>query len=184
MGLQIEDGTGSGKQVGVDSENRFKTASVTNRKMTSVSEIHGEAYCWTTYQATTGDVNAIWLRNDSNTNRLHIDHIDITPPTTTSVYEIWVGNGNTSGGTGIAGVNLNRSAGNSDDATCAYKNTNVDAGAGMTLLGTYGLPALTISTVNLEGALILGVNREIAINVITAGGASAINVFGYFHEAD
>jgi len=184
MGFQIEDGTGSGTQAGVNSENRLETAAVTQRKITAVSEGHGEAYCWTTYQATTGDVNAIWLRNDSNANLLHIDHIDITPPTTTSVYEIWVGNGNTSGGTGITGVNLNRSVGNADDATCAYKNTNVDAGAGMTLLGTYALPALTLSKIDFEGALVLGINREVAINVITAGGASAINIFGYFHEVD
>ena len=181
MGLQIEDGTGSGRQAKVDDENRLVTSATNTPKIASVSQNNGESYVWTAYVDWGADKNAIWLRNDSNSLKLHIDRISITAAAA-AVVEVWVGNGNTVGGTTVTGVNLNRSSGKTADATCRHTNTNVDAGTGMTLLGTYHIPATTISCIQFGGALLLGVNREVAVNLVTDVGNTAINVFGYFHE--
>ena len=181
MGLQIEDGTGTGRQAKVDDENRLVTAATNTPKITSVSANHGESYVWTAYVDWGADKNAVWLRNDSNSLKLHIDRIHISPAAA-AVVEVWVGNGNTAAGTTVTGVNLNRSSGKTADATGRHTNTNVDAGAGMTLLGTYHIPATTVSHIEFYGALVLGVNREVAVNIVTDVGATAINVLGYFNE--
>ena len=181
MGLQIEDGTGSGKQAKVDDQNRIATIATVTPRISSVSMNHGEAYVWTAYVDWGADKNALWLRNDSNSMRLFIDRISVTPAAA-AVVEVWVGNGNTVGGTVVTGVNLNRASGKTADATCRHTNTNVDAGAGMTLLLTDHIPATTISHIEFYGALVMGVNREIALNIVTDVGATAVNIFGYFHE--
>ena len=179
--MLIDSGTGTNKQAGVDDENHLMVASITRAKMAAVSRLHGQAYAWTAYVDWGADKNALWLRNDSDIKILFIEKINIYVPAA-AVVEIWVGSGNTVGGTVVTGLNLNRASNNVANASCRHTNTNVDAGAGMSLLQTVLYAANTPNPLNFSEALLLGRNSEVAINIVTDVSTTAITIFGYFHE--
>jgi hypothetical protein len=179
MGLQIESGIGNGYQAEVTNENKLTTYSTVKSEISFESETHGGAYVWTAYQDWGADKNAIWLKNDSITDNLIIEAITVGTPAA-CVVELWTGNGSTVGGTLVVGTNLNSQSGTAAIATCRHTNTNVDAGAGMTLLYTLLTPASTTIEVNTRGSIILGFNDEIAVNLVTDVSTSAINIIGYY----
>ncbi len=179
--MLIEDGTGSGSKVRVNEEHRMDVSSRTGGRVYYASREHGDAYIWTATADWGADKNAIWLRNDSTTHHLYIEKIMIAPAAACQ-FEIWVGNGNTSGGTPVVGTNLHRGSGSVADSTCTHTNTNVDAGSGMTLLGTGYAGATLLVCVDMQSALILGYYDEVAVNLITDVASTSINIMGFFHE--
>ena len=183
MGLQLESGAGNGAfKAKITEENKIIVEAVNEDKIAFESEVNKRSYVWSTSLNLGADKNVLWLRNDSSILNLNVDKIEISL-SAASVIEIWVGTGNTVGGTTVTGNNLNRK--NSSTlaiATCKHTNTNVDTGTGMTLLSTYSLDATNLDIINLRGALILGYLDEIALNVITDIDLISINLFGYFHK--
>jgi len=181
--MLLEDGTGRGYKVKVTDENMLRVCAQTEYEISHVSEAHGQAYIWTATADWGIDVNALWLRNDSLTDNLMIERI-IATMAAAAVIEIWVGTGNTAAGTAVTGVNLNRGSSNIAQATCKHTNTNVNAGAGMTLLQTVQLPITNARPVTFLNALILDYYDEIAINIVTDVASSSVNILGYFHSPD
>ncbi len=181
MGFQIEDGTGQGHKVKVLSDNMLTTHSVIETIIAHESANHGRAYVWTVTQDWGADKNAIWIRNDSPIHNLHIERIVVSPPAICQV-EIWVGNNNVVAGVEIVGLNVNLGSGNVAETTARHSNTNVDAGAGMTILTTFYAGANTRSIISALGAIILNLNSEIAVNLVTEVGLTSVSMTGYFSE--
>ena len=182
MGFQIEDGRGTGSRAEVDKNGHIRNYGVAEREIQHESEENGNAYIWTAGPTDWGaDKNMIWIRNDSTSAKLHIEELVVTVPATAAI-ESFVGTGNTVAGTEITATNLNRGSGNTPDATARYSNTNVDAGAGMTLLAHGLVAANTIQKFEVYGALVLGYLDEVAINIVTDVAASYAYIVGYYHD--
>jgi len=175
----IKDGS-TGYSAEVSSYNRLLADSVEQTRISFYAK-KGKAYIWTAFQDWGADKNAIWLRNDSETEKLYIDKISISPPATATV-EVYVGSGNTAGGTDVTGVNLNLSSNNVANVTCKHTNTNVDTGTGMTLIATFIFLAGYNNEIDLRDTPQLGKNDEIAINIVTDVSTTAVNIIGYFEE--
>ena len=180
--MLIEDGTGGGYKAQVTSEKMVRTYAMVESEISHVSERHGDAYVWTATADWGGDKNAIWLRNNDTDANVIIQKIVISAPAA-AVIEVYVGTGNTSGGTAITGVNMNRGSGKIANATCTHTNTNVDEGSSMTLLGTVHTGATPV-TIDFEGALILAYYDEVALNIVTDVASTSINIMGYFHSPE
>lgn len=180
MSFIIEDGHGSGHKAQVNDSGQLRTYAITEREIAHNSEGHGSAFIWSASADWGADKNAIWLRNDSTTNNLHIEELVVSVPGA-AVIEGFVGTGNTVGGTEVTGVCINRTAGNVASASCRHTNTNVDAGAGMTLLSHGLVSANSISKFEVYGSLILGYLDEVAINIVTDVGVSYVYIVGYYH---
>ena len=176
--MQIQDASGSGYGAKVDNQHRVWTDAVIRKCITEASMERGEAYIWTATADWGADKNALWIRNDSQNRMLHIERV-VACPAAAAVIEIWVGTGNTVGGTAVVGACLNRANLNTPDVTARHTNTNVDAGSGMTLLATYHCPATTVHDIPLDGALMLGYYDEIAINIVTDVGSTTFNIHGW-----
>ena len=185
MGLQIESGTGSGKQAGVTDDNKLRTYSTTESEISYESETNGQSYIWSAYVAPPADDNVIWLRNDSTTQNLIIEQI-IIGSLLTSVQEIFIGTGTAANGAGYAtvtGVNLNAKSGKVALATCNSENGNADAGGSATLSSTHFVPATGTIVLDVKGSIILGYLDEISINTLTNTTVAA-SIVGYYHEAE
>jgi hypothetical protein len=179
MGMTIRDGKGSGREAEVCILNRLHTDSVVFSAISAISRTEGEAYVWTATADWGADKNVLWLRNDSTVKVLHVERITASVAAT-AVVEIWVGTGNAVAGTAVVGTCMNRSINNVAQATCRHTNTGVDAGAGMTLLSCYQMPATNVHDINLDGTLILGYLGEVAINIVTDVASSSFNIHGWF----
>jgi len=181
MGFQIENGKGTGHTAEVTKENRLNVSSRAGSRLYYASRIHGDAYIWTATADWGGDKNAIWLRNNSSLHHLFIEKVFISPATACQ-FEVFVGNDNTSGGTDVVGTNLHRGSGAIADATCKHTNTNVDAGSGMTLIGSGYAMATGLTPVDFQSALILRYYDEVAVNLVTDVASTSINIMGWFHH--
>lgn len=181
MSFILEDGHGSGSKAKITSDGLLRTYTVSEREIAHESEENGQAYIWAASADWGADKNAIWLRNDDTNKILQIEELVITVPTA-AVVESYVGTGNTVGGTEVIGVNLNRTAGKLASGTCRHTNTNVDAGAGMTLLAHGLVAANTIQKFEVYGALALGYLDEVAINIVTDVATSYVYIVGYYHS--
>lgn len=177
----IISGATSGNVTEVTKYGQLFTKATVEREIAYESERNATAYCWTASIDLGADKNVIWLRNDSRTHFIAIDKI-IMYASATSPFEVWTGTGNTAGGTVVTGANLHIGSGNIAEATCYHTNTNVDAGAGMTILSTHQVGATNEESIEYGGALMLDYNQEIAVNVITDIALSTVNIIGWFNE--
>ena len=75
MGLQIEDGTGSGAKAKVTTENEVLTNARTIPRATHISEDNGQTYAWTSTDATSAAEESISVQNTSSDLNLHIERI-------------------------------------------------------------------------------------------------------------
>ena len=178
MGFQIEDGTGRGHKAEVTPSNRLATYAAIENTLAFQSRENASAYVWTAVQDWGADVNALWIRNDSSTHDLHIERVVISPPAD-CFTEIYIGEGNTAGGVEVIGNNLNLGSGNVATVTCTYSNTNVDAGAGMTLLTAF-YSTIGRTLLATLGSLILPLGGEMAVNLVTDVGLTSVIVAGYY----
>ena len=172
--MQINDGTGNGYAAKVTSDNRVLVSCLDEQIFQAIE--NETAYIWTASADWGGDKNAIWLRNDSST-KLVIHSLQISCSAAATI-ELWKGSGSTSGGTTVTGINMYLSSSESADATCKHTNTNVDAGSGMTIFATLQCPATHPLTV--FGGMVLGLDDEIAVNVVTDIALTSVQIVGYF----
>ena len=171
----------SGDMAEITKYGQMLTKATIEREISYESERNGTAYCWAASVDLGADKDIIWLRNDSRAHFLMIDKI-MMYCSAASPMEIWVGNGNTVGGTVVTGVNLQVGSGNIAEATCRHTNTNVDAGAGMTLVSTHQVGATAEESVEYAGALMLNYGQEVAINVVNDIALTTVNILGWFNE--
>jgi len=175
--MKLQDATGSNAWQGVDCENRAKVYATTESEISHESETNKRAYSWTTsYNYDAGDT-ILLLKNTSSTLNLIIDKIMISSDTATK-FIIHFPTGTTLAGTTITGVNSNRSSNNTPDASCYSDETGNTQGDifGQGYVGAGGNALLPI-----DGAIILGVNNEIAIDFVTAGTLGMVTIRGYYH---
>jgi hypothetical protein len=181
--MQIQDGKGTGVRARVDSKGRLWVDAANFTAVSVVSVFFGDAFIWSATADWGADVNVLWLRNDSRDKLLHIERL-VACVAANAVVEVFVGNSNTSGGTAVTGTCMNRANIQVAPATCTHTNTNVNGGTGMTLLGTYNMPATNVHSISFDGALVLGYYDEVAINIVTDVASSSFNIHGWVHKPE
>ena len=185
MGLQIEDGKGTGKAAEVDENNRLRVYAVTEPEMTATSHYTGDSYSWTAVSADidAGDT-ALLVCNDSTTKHLYISDIYVWADVATQ-FKIHFPAYVTPAGTAVIGLNLNRTSGKLAEATAkADETANVFAAANvlLTLRNDEGGTEGQTQRVNLQGAVILGYHDCIAVDIIAESGAFEVTIMGYYHD--
>jgi len=181
MGIQIEDGTGTGSQVQVDLENRLYVSSVTTDQSTHASREHGNGYAWAASVNTVGAAYVLAVQNNSSSQNLYIETIrgcnDIA-----SVWTIAFGTWSTvGGGTLVTGENLNNTSGRIADASAYSIATNL-AVLGNPLAYSYA-PIGAERTWRPDGKFILGYNDTIYLyNSVASTGFITAQIHGFFHD--
>jgi hypothetical protein len=175
MGLQIEDGGGSGNLVRVD-DFRLAVTARTNPWFAYVSRDTEDSYTWThTYDYDANDT-ILLLSNSSTTKNLHIHFIAIGSDTSTE-FALHCPAYPTLAGTAITGININRTSGKAADVEC-YGDETGNTRANVLIYGM--VMANTNSLLPIEGSIILGYHDCIAIDLVTAGAKGNAMIAGYF----
>jgi len=180
MGIQIEDGRGTGSRCMIDSDNRIRAYSVVEPELAYAADEKGDAYAWTsvTYDYGAGDT-ILLLKNTSTSKKLIIDSIIMTTDTAT-IAHIHMPTCGTPTGTALTGVNLNSSSNNVAEATAkADETTNAIGVAG--IVATLALEADKTNTFQAKSSLVLGTNKCVAVDYVTDGTAATVTITGYFH---
>ena len=176
MGIQIEDGKGSGKIAAVNSENRLTVVSETHSLQYHISRTYGHAYQVQSIDTgiTAKTQTILHLKNISNTQDLIITYIRMQPVVTGTVpvigtyFEIGVGATLTSGGSTVTPINMNQSSGN----VAPVIATGVDPtmGGTFTVIDKQYIESNGKEIVyNKEGSFILGSNDTMGIRFTTGG---------------
>jgi len=179
--MQIKDGTGSGDLAGVV-DNRLLVSSRSEERLFYASRDDGQAYAWVTATSTTAANDTILLiKNTSKTKNLFIDHLGLTlasasvvtvhRPTTLVA---------TPTGTAVTGVNLNGQSANVADASAKKDETTNSQGD--VFLKIQAVAATPIER-DLKGAVILGPDQSIGIDVVATQASFECNIVGWFEEA-
>jgi hypothetical protein len=181
--MQLEDGTGSGSRVAINSNNQLKTISVIIPDLSYHSVKHSDTYSWTAVTAdlAAGDT-ALLVSNDSQTKNLHIDYVYIWADVPTAIklhFPAYV----TPAGTAVLGVNWNRKSGKLADATAkAGETANVFSQANVfyTIRSNEDTNDQFGNTVCLCGAVILGYHTSIAVDIIADSAAFQCTIIGHY----
>jgi len=176
--MRIEDGTGKGNVAKVDDENRLRTYSVVENEMSHVSENDGLAFSWTIvgYNYTAGDT-ILLVRNDSDKD-LHIQKVMYGSDAATKVQIHRPANA-TLAGTAVVGVNANSKSGNVAEATAYANETGTVQGD---ILCEDYVAAGQQKEKDMGGAVILGKNDCIAIDLVTVGTDCMATITGFYHD--
>jgi hypothetical protein len=175
MGLQIEDGMGSGKTVGVDSQNRMKVYANIEDEASYYSTL-GKCFHWThSYSSDSADT-ILWVRNDSSSELLHIVRVHISGNTATAFQIHFPDNTASPAGTAVTGINADRTSSTSADAT-AYGDETSNTQSNVVINGYRGAETFTFMN---NGQYILGKNDIIAVDCTTAGTVTSVTIVGYF----
>ena len=182
----IEDGTGTGRKVGVSLDNRLETTTVTEPRLAHESKKHENSYSWTSVSADidAGDT-ALWVANTSTTKDLHISSIYVWADVATQ-FKIHVpAYPATPAGTAVVGNNLNRTSGvlaealaYTDESANAFSAANVILTLRNNEVGTDQFGVLH----DFSGSLILGYRNAVAVDIIAESGAFECTIFGYFED--
>jgi len=177
--MQIESGTGNGYRANVTDENKLRAYCTTESEISYESETNERAYTWSHSYDYDANDTILWLKNTSSTEHLIIDRILIGSDTTT-LFTVHFPEDTTQAGTAITGTNLNRQSGKTASASAVGDETGNSQGTIM----AKGI-VLANTTVNLpvEGSIILGLNDEIGIDLVTAGTLCTCVIRGYYHTA-
>jgi hypothetical protein len=174
MGLQIEDGKGSGQLAGVSrTGNRFNVSSRSDGRIYYISRDNGDAYTMVSIDTPSagGEYN-FYFKNTSTTQKFYVTHIEVGAADL-AIFKLSTVTG-TAAGTAITPVNLNRTSGNVASATCLGNG----AVTGLTeehVLKVISVNADDSKDIKLDDALILGQGDAIAVEFDT-GSASAIHI--------
>ena len=129
MGLQIEDGKGSGNNVEVNSDKQLVVLAITKNELKFVSQNKGLAFSWAsgTYDPDAGDT-ILLVKNTSATKELHIKSITLSCDTETRAVVHLPTTDVTVTGTTITGTNLNAASSNVAEASAAKDETGNSQG--------------------------------------------------------
>jgi hypothetical protein len=165
--------TGSQLRVIADMESEFKHE----------SEGNSLSFTWNTVSADYAAADTMLIvQNTSPTLKLHIENVWFYTDNA-SEFDIHTINDATTpaGGTAVTGVCLNRAAPKIAEAAAHSDDTANSAQGNIIWTGT--ILASTTYTVNYGGAVILGTNDAIAIDVTSAPGSLATaGISGYYKE--
>ena len=153
----------------------------------NVSAIHeasllGNAFAWNAESADlAAGATALLVRNDSGTKNLVIEKIYIYSDIATAVDVHLVTASFTADGTAVTGVSLNKSTSATADATAYANETGNTQGDIIVTLHTQELTTAQQGfDYNLHGAVILGDDQAIGVDIVADGAAFECTIFGYF----
>ena len=179
--MLIDDGTGAGYKAHVTDENKLRVYSTVETEISFESEFNGRAFSWSnvSYDYAAGDT-VLLVKNTSTTLNLIVDHIHIYAG---SISEVVVHCPTCASptGTAVTGVNMNRQSGRVAESTAiADETTNTQAN----VIARHVCPGSGNGGIDIEldGALILGLNDCIAIDFTDEGASAYVNIEGYYHE--
>lgn len=181
MGLQIEDGKGTGRTTLVDADNKLGVRATIVTEMHEVSTVKGKGFMWAsgTYNYDANDT-ILLVKNTSSDDLLEIEGIWLSGDTDTRVIIHIVTTDVTLSGTTITGTNLNTGSGNVAEATAARDEVNNTQGSiiwsGEIMAGD------SPYYVNLAGAIILAKNSSIGVDYVTAGTACDVTIMGAYED--
>ena len=193
MGLQIEDGQGSGRSVKVDHENRLGVTSVTSTVERHINEAEGKAFNLIFAQtptyldpstADTGDVCFIYMKNNSS-ELMILENIDIRLSGTgqsTIIKIVGSDGGNPVGGTQNTPSNLNLGSGHDADGTFLVGNQITGLSGGTELYRFYVGSSNDISSFNFEQDIIVPKNKVITVYSSEIDNEIGGQVVFNFHE--
>jgi len=176
MGLQIEDGKGSGEQVAV-SDNKLEVDSSSMSRIYFRSKNQGDTFTWSnvSYDYDANDT-ILLVKNTSRTKTLVVTDIFISGDTTTP-YAIHIPECDNPTGTSVTAVNPNRDSGEIADATAVSdETTNTQANVlfrGIALNNT-------VTPINTRGSIRLGLNDCVAVDFATDGTAAYVVIAGFY----
>jgi len=178
MGIQIEDGKGRGFTAQVDSEGHFVVDALTLTDMAHTSEEHGLAFAWAsqTYDPDAGDT-ILLVKNTSSTRKLFIKGITLSCDTDTRVIIHLPTTEVTPTGTTIVGVNLNTNSNNVAETTAIRDETNNTQGD-VIWSGEIHAAQNPVQP-ELFGSIILGQNKSIGVDFVSASTAGDVTIVGY-----
>lgn len=179
--MQIEDGTGKGFQVEVDSDNHLHATTVTRDDSTFESQKNGEHFCWAISDNTSGAEYVLAVQNNNISKSLCIETIRGCSDAA-SVWMIAFGTWSTVGGGAlVTGENSNNTSGISADVTAYMTATNL-AILGNPLIYSYAGGG-TERTWRPDGKFVLGYNDTIYIhNSAASTGFLTAQIHGFFKE--
>jgi len=180
MGLILEDGLGSGRSVGVTSENQLNTVSESHELQHHVSLKNERAFQVISVDTgiTAKTQTILHIKNDDSTRLLIVSFIRMQAITNTAskpvvgeYFEMGFGRTVSSGGTAATPVNMNASSGNTASVTA----TGIDP----TMAGTFTAidrwynEGNGMIVYNKQGSLILGLNDTFEVRLLSAGTGEA-----------
>ena len=186
MGLQIEDGQGSGKLVAVDARNRIRTLATTENQISYISERTAQSYTIygkRDFTAAQTDQDILHIQYTGETS-LHISTVVFATNSTRAKVECFVGSSYTAGGTAVTPINLNQGSGNTLSATCYNGITPLTASAGTKEVVDVRINAGTV-IMDFKDALILKKNNTFFMKGEVSASAEKIRVtVACFEDAD
>jgi len=130
MGLTIEDGKGTGKNVGVSDNNELLTHGVSVSEEHSANMDMGKAFSWIFSEDPDANDDCIFYLKNTGDENLVLEGMNLYISAAAEVY-IEIGNeGTTATGTSVTGNNLNAGSGNTVENTItAKKDGDLQSGA-------------------------------------------------------
>ena len=179
MAIQIQDGTGTGNQAKVDSDGELAVAARTIPRSAFISESRGDAYAWTSTDATSAAEESISIQNTSTDKSLHIERV-ILAGVQATVHAVLLVTSGTPAGTVITGVNLNKGSSNTASATSFGDAAVTGTVVGDIIAQAYHV-ALGSVTIEFGGEVILGQDDTIAVRTVAGtDGIVYITVIGFY----
>jgi hypothetical protein len=183
--MQVLDGKGRGYNAEVNSDNQLSTRAVSISALHQAS-LNGEAFAWNavTYDPDAADT-LLLVRNDSSTKYLVIDKIYVRCDTATAVDVHLVTANFTAAGTAVTGVCLNKASATVADATAKADETGNTQGdiiltAYLHLAVNAQATTSVAQMIDLEGAVILGDDQAIGVDLVTASTAAECTIIGHY----
>ena len=179
MGIQIEDGTGTGNKAAVDSEGHLIVDALTLSEISHTSDAHGQAFIWAsqTYDPDAADT-VLLIKNTSSTRNLIITDVWFSADVETRVQIHLPTAEVTVAGTTITGVNMNTASGNVAEASAARDETGNTQGDVIWSGETQA--ANDTYHVDFKSAIHLGQNKSIGVDFVAAATAGDVTIMGYF----
>lgn len=176
---------------GIDSSGDLRQVAVVGNQLRVIADVESEfahesedkslSFTWNTVSADYAAADTMLIvQNTSTTLKLHIEDVWFNTDNASEFDIHTIDNATTpAGGTAVTGVCINRSALKVAEAAAHSDDTANSAQGNIIWTGT--ILASTIHTVKFGGAVILGTNDAIAIDVTAAPGSLATaGISGYY----
>jgi hypothetical protein len=164
----IEDGKGSGRKCSVSSVQRLNVSAKTQPRIFYASRDFGNAYNMVCESSSTAaGAYTLYLKNASSDSNLFVSVIEFHSVENTK-WKIWEVSGTATGGTSNTPAEMNLSKSIPADVTAMDNSGGAISGlTQVKQLGSHRNTALGDSEMDFEGALILGPNDAIAVEMDT-----------------
>jgi hypothetical protein len=181
--MKIDDGTGTGKQVRVDDENRLHVNSLSKTAEHEANHKNGEAYSISFSATPTGAGDCFFYMKNTDDKDMIIEGISMYLPAA-EYFDIVLGDsGIPSGGSTVTPVNLNLGSGKSANGTFLQGNDITGLSGGSTAYRIYKLASTGSEYENFEQDIILPKNSILTLYVQTGTTALAGFLDAYYHDA-